>query len=213
MVMPIICSMINSVLQLAIILLALTLSGLAVHRHEQNMPGSLSVEDGRRFADKLTLIMEHDDSGSNNQQTVLLPENEVNAYLQFQVVPLLPPSVTQPRVAMMDDGRVLASATIDLDAVDTGQDRGLMDPLRYLSGRVQVTVSGVLQTADGVGVIKIESATLSGVTVPAAVLDELVRVYSRNRVNPQGFKLAEPFELPYHIREVLISIGKAVVMQ
>ena len=48
-------------------------------------------------------------------------------------------------------GRVAGQAFVDLDLVRTQKKRAWSDPLGYLSGRLPVTVSGALTTANGVG--------------------------------------------------------------
>ena len=151
--------------------------------------------------------------GSVEPQTVILPEREVNAYLRFQAKSQLPRGIDQPHIAIEGQGRLSARAIVDLGAVGRDRQSGLLDPLRYLSGDLRVAASGVLRTADGIGQFEIESVTVGQVPVPTAVLDELVRYYSRSETHPRGFDLAEPFELPYNIREVLVGVGEAVVVQ
>ncbi len=83
----------------------------------------------------------------------------------------------------------------------------------YLTGRLPVTASGHLTAQDGVGRFQLESAEVSGVTVPKAVLQELLSYYSRTPENPSGINMDDPFELPARIREIRVGTGTATVVQ
>ena len=143
----------------------------------------------------------------------MLPEREINAYLRFQAASQLPPGVTEPHITLAPGGRVAARARIDLDAVAAGRERSLLDPLGYLRGNLPVAATGTLEARGGIGRIRVESVTVADLPVPAIVVDLLVRFYSRNEIFPLGFDLAEPFELPFRIREIDVAAGEAVVVQ
>ena len=65
----------------------------------------------------------------------------------------------------------------------------------------------------GKGVYRFESASVGGVPVPRAVLQELLAFYTRSEDFPKGITLDEPFELPAAIREVHVRRGAATVVQ
>ena len=102
---------------------------------------------------------------------------------------------------------------MDLDAVRAQKQRGWLDPLAYLTGRLPLTASGVLITQDGIGRFQLESAAISGVTVPKTVLQELLSFYSRTPEDPDGINMDDPFELPSRIREIRVGKGDAIVIQ
>lgn len=195
---------------LAIAMMPLAASGVGVSQEEG---GPLTIEDGERLESKVALITRHDAVGGAGPQTVVLLEREVNAYLQFQAPAQLPPSVTDPYVSIDGTGALSGRATVDLGVVGGSRQRGLLDPLRYLQGTVIVAATGVLHTTDGVGQLEIASVRVGDLVVPAAVLYELVRYYSRSETQPEGFDLTEPFQLPYGVREVLVEVDQAVVVQ
>ena len=56
-------------------------------------------------------------------------------------------------------------------------------------------------------------AEISGVTVPKAVLQELLSFYSRSPENPNGIDMDAPFELPSHIREIRVGSGTSTIVQ
>jgi hypothetical protein len=172
----------------------------------------LTQEDGQRLEQKIEQISQPA-SDAQQRPPVVLYQREVNAYLRFQAAPEFPPGVTEPFVALGDGGGVTASATVDLSGLRDDRPRGLFDPLRYLGGDLPVSARGVLRTERGVGRVEVVAVTLGGLPVPATILSELVRYYSRNEQRPNGVDLAEPFELPYGVTEVRVEHEQAVVVR
>ena len=86
------------------------------------------------------------------------------------------PASSSPRLNALGDGRVSGQAVVDLDAVRKQKQRGWLDPMAYLTGSLPVTASGLLITKDGVGRFQLESAQVSGVSVPKSLLQELLGV-------------------------------------
>ena len=140
-------------------------------------------------------------------------EREINAYLALDGPTFLPPGIAMPRVQLGDDGRVQARAIVDLDAVRRSRERGLLDPLAYLAGTVEVLAVGKIEGDDGRGLIRYESATVGGVSVPATVAQELLRFYTSTPERPRGFAFDEPFDLPAQVRAVNTERGAATVAQ
>jgi hypothetical protein len=141
-------------------------------------------------------------------------ESEVNSYLRYELRDQVPAGVSEPLITIVGEGRLVGSAIVDLDAVrQARQSDSWLDPVRLLSGRVPVTASGILQTQHGTGRFTLESAEISGVPVPKAILQQVVSYYSRTPENPAGVNLDDPFELPARIREIRVQPGQAIVIQ
>jgi len=140
-------------------------------------------------------------------------EREINAYLALEGPEFLPPGIAMPRVQLGDAGRVRARAVVDLDGVARSRERSAFDPLRYLTGSVEVVAAGRLQASDGKGLIRYESATVGGVSVPATVAQELLRFYTSTPERPRGFAFDEPFDLPAQLRAVSTERGAITVVQ
>jgi hypothetical protein len=140
-------------------------------------------------------------------------EREINAYLLHEGPVFLPPGIASPRVRLDDGGRVLARAVVDLDAVRVSRERSLFDPLAYLTGSVDVVMAGAIRGSDGEGVVRFESATVGGVSVPQAVAQELLRFYTRSPERPSGYAFDEPFPLPAQLRTVNAERGAVTVTQ
>ena len=169
-----------------------------------------------RFEGKLNRILE---LGKNQrakaaaQASTQLTDAEVTAYLRHNAKSQVPVGIVEPTLIALGDGRVGGRAIVDLDAVRSQKQRGWLDPLAYLTGRLPLSATGVLVTQDGVGRFQLESAEISGVTVPKSVLQELLSHYSRTPQDPDGINMDDPFELPSRIREIRVGKGDAVVIQ
>ena len=70
-----------------------------------------------------------------------------------------------------------------------------------------------MRAANGVGQLQLEAATIRGIPVPKALLQQLVGYYTRTPESPAGFDIDKPFELPANIQWVEITAGQAVVVQ
>ena len=118
-----------------------------------------------------------------------------------------------PQIRLGDDGRVRARAIVDLDGVRRSRERSLFDPLAYVTGAVEVVAAGRVEGSGGEGLIRYESATVGGVTVPKTVAQELLRFYTTTPERPRGFAFDEPFALPAELRAVSVEGGAATVTQ
>jgi hypothetical protein len=179
-------------------------------------PPALSKADAVRFQAKLTQI-ERNGSTPRKAKAPLRPtqisDTEVNAYLKFLAGPSVPVGIADPLLHAAGNGRVTGEATVDLDAVRTQKKRAWTDPLGYLTGRLPVTAAGILTTQNGVGRFQLESAQISGVSVPKSLLQELLSYYSKTKENPAGINMDDPFQLPAAIQEIRVGQGVATIVQ
>ena len=185
-------------------------------------------QDGDRFQEKLSRInafaaapqASATASGSRTAasapaaaQTTQLSDVEVNSYLRYNIKDQVPVGIAEPTLTAVGDGRVRGGAVIDLDAVRSSKQRGWTDPMGYLRGQLPLTASGVLVTQNGIGRFQLESAEISGITVPKSLVQELLSYYSRSPENPNGIGIDDPFELPARIKEIRVGKGEAMVVQ
>jgi hypothetical protein len=141
-------------------------------------------------------------------------ESEVNGYLATELGKDLPDGVVSPTVTLLGQGRTTGQAVVDLDRVRQGMGAtGVLNPLRYLRGRLPVVATGTIESRDGVARLQFESATVSGVRVPKVVIQQIVGYYSRSARFPSGVNLDDPFPLPARIREIQVERGQAIVVQ
>jgi hypothetical protein len=178
--------------------------------------GRLSKQEADRFQTKLTRIVEFGNAKTAaraQDRTTAVTDIEVNSYLKYLAATQIPVGILDPMLAADGEGRVSGRAMVDLDAVRKQKQRGWMDPLNYLSGRLPVTAAGRLTTKDGKGQFQLDSAEISGVPIPKPVLQELLSYYSRTPENPAGIAMEDPFELPSRIREIRVGSGTATIVQ
>ena len=72
---------------------------------------------------------------------------------------------------------------------------------------------GVLRTANGRGQFTLEGATVTGIPIPKAFLQEIVSYYSRTDDFPNGINIDDPFNLPEEIKRIDVTPGRALVVQ
>jgi hypothetical protein len=177
----------------------------------------LTRQDADRFQAKLVRIVSFGNvttaAKATAPRSTQLTDSEVNAYLRFHAAEQIPVGIVDPMLNALGDGRVSGQAIVDLDAVRKQKQRGWTDPMGYLTGRMPLVVAGRLTTKDGVGRFELESAEISGVSIPKTVLQELLTYYSRTPEQPAGINMDAPFELPARIREIHVARGNATVVQ
>ena len=179
--------------------------------------GDVSRQQADSFAKKVAIINQRGSAPppipASSRRTVV-SESEVNSWFAYRAQDLVPKGVTDPKVTIIGNGRVMGLATVDLDAVSKQHaSGGTFDLWNLLGGRVPVVVTGVLETKDGQGRFDLQSATLGSVPVPKALLQELVSYYSRSAQHPDGVRIDTPFELPARIQQIEVGQGQAVVVQ
>jgi hypothetical protein len=202
--------------RLLIVALVLALAGPVLGQ------ARLTKQDADRFQAKLVTIVEFGNTAPARPakgaavaapRKTVLSDAEINSYLRFHAADQIPVGLTEPTLSALGDGRVAGRAVVDLDAVRKQKQRGWLDPLGYLAGRLPLTAQGRLTTANGVGRFELESAELSGVSVPKTLIQELLSYYSATPENPSGINMDAPFELPSRIREIQVARGNATVIQ
>ena len=143
-----------------------------------------------------------------------ISEAELNSYLRYELGDKIPPGVKDPWVTILDENRVSGRAVVDLTQLAESKRSGAMlDPWNLVGGSLPIAVDGVLRTKNGIGSFGVQSVSLSGITVPNWMLQEIVSYYSKSSATPQGVSIDKPFELPAGIREIQLAKGQAIVVQ
>ena len=174
-----------------------------------------SKQEGDRVQAKLETIVlfGNTPAARPGTQTTQISDDELNSYLRFHARDQIPAGIVDPTLNALGGGRVGGRVIVDLDAVRKQKQRGWLDPMGYLTGQLPVTASGTLTAKDGVGRFQLESAEVSGITVPKSLVQELLSYYSRTPENPSGINMDEPFELPSRIREIKVGKATSTVVQ
>jgi hypothetical protein len=179
---------------------------------------AVSEQQAEAFTKKMAMVTQRGVSTAQGDvraaQRTPFTESEVNSWFVYRSREVLPVGVSEPSVTILGAGRLKGAATVDLDVIAKRRSTGrTLDPWSYLGGRLPVTVSGTLRTQDGVGRFELEEATVSGVSVPPSMLQDIVGYYSKTDDAPQGVRLDGPFKLPARIKQIEVGQGQAVVVQ
>ncbi|HVH57707.1 MAG TPA: hypothetical protein VM791_15695 [Vicinamibacterales bacterium] len=190
--------------------------GLLLASGQQSVEQRFSKAEGDRFQVKLSKIVAVGNTprgGKRAAQSTVVSDVEVTSYLRFHARDQVPVGIVDPVLNAQAEGIVAGRAIVDLDAVRKQKERGWLDPMGYLTGRLPLNVRGRLTTQNGVGRFILESAELSGMTVPKSLVQELLTFYSRTPEDPDGINMDDPFELPAQIREIRVTPGTATIVQ
>jgi hypothetical protein len=153
-------------------------------------------------------------TGGAAPRLTAITERELNSYFRYGIGDDFPSGVTDPTISMVGNGRVTATAVVDLDAVrDAQPSSGLLTSVRLLSGRLPVTVRGVIESGRGRARFVVDSADVSGIPVPKSLLQLVVSHYSSTPSNPEGVNLDDAIDLPAGIQEIRVQPGQAIVVQ
>lgn len=166
------------------------------------------------FEQKVVLVQKQAGLKSSKPRPTSFTEAETNSYLKYKAGDLLPVGLTQPEVTLIGNGRVSGKAVVDLDVVRQKQSSGgWFDPTSYLTGKLLVTARGRVVTWDGKGKVEVESAEVSGITIPMSFLNQMVNFFTRTADNPGGSTLNDTFELPTNIRRIDVQPARFTVYQ
>ena len=175
--------------------------------------GPPTAADGREFESALARILLNAATPRRGEpREVIISERAVAGFLRFQAADSLP-GLAEPDLRMEAGGRLTVTATVDLDAVREQQSPGRLNPLRFLGGRLPVTAIGIVQSSRRTLTVRIESARVGSLPVPASLVAELVQIYTRSDQYPDGIDVNEPIPLPSGIDAVRVESGRTVVVQ
>ena len=174
----------------------------------------ISRRDAARLQAKIDRITKNSSTKLTSGTRTSITEAELNSYLRYELGDRIPSGVKDPWVSILDENRLGARATVDMNEVARTRKSGnMLDPWNLVGGTLPLEVNGVLKTKNGVGTFAVESVAISGVPVPSFILQEIVSYYSKSPTSPQGVTLDKPFELPAGIREIQLARGQATVVQ
>ncbi len=175
-------------------------------------PPGLSWEDAAYIAETVARLERRLKAGKPaSRQAIAVSERQINSYVTLTLAPTLPPALSGLRVHF-EPGKLAANGMLDLDAVRSRlPTSGPSSLLSFLSGTVPVALKGRFQGANGQGKVEVEEAVVAGISLPPALLSQIVAQATRTAKQPQGFDLLAPFPLPWTARSVRLEAGRAVV--
>lgn len=175
-------------------------------------PAGLSWEDADWVSETVARVEKRLSAGKPaSRQTILVTERQLNSWVNLSLAAKIPEGVSGFELGLQKD-RLLARGRLDLDRVKSkvpqGAGTGL---LAFLSGSVPVELRGRFSSADGKGKVEVEEALVAGISLPPAVVAQIVSQSTRTANRPQGFDILSPFPLPFTARRVRLEPGRALV--
>lgn len=166
------------------------------------------------FEKKVLLVQKQAGEKSAKPRPTSFTQAETNSYLKYKAGDLLPVGLTQPEITLLGNNRIAGKAIVDLDVVRQKQSSGgWLDPTSYLTGKLLVTARGRVVTWDGKGKVEVETAEVSGISIPLSFLNQMVNFFTRTADNPGGSTLNDTFELPTNIRRIDVQPARFTVYQ
>jgi len=175
-------------------------------------PDGLSWEDADHVAETVARLERRLKAGKPaSREPITVSERQVNSYVTLALSSKLPASVSGLSFRFEPE-RLAASGMLDLDAVKAKLPKtGASSLLSLLSGTVPVAIKGRFRGNSGQGKVEVEEAAVAGITLPPAMLSQIVAQATRSSKQPDGFDLLAPFPLPWTARSVRLEAGQAVV--
>lgn len=190
------------------------LAALAIAGSLANAADVPTLQLAEAFEKKIVLVQKMAGEKSTKPRPTSFTQTETNSYLKFKAGDLLPVGLTQPELTMIGAGKVSGKAVVDLDIVRQKQSSGgWFDPTSYLTGKLPVTASGRIVTADGKGKFLLDTAEVSGVPIPKSFLSQMVNFFTRTADNPKGSSIDDTFVLPAEIRRIDVEANRFTVHQ
>ena len=172
------------------------------------------VESRDQLQEKLDAVIANGEQTPVPAKTTAFSEAEVNRALRVNFKDKIPSGITEPEVKLLGNFRLTARVVVDVDEFKRKRGkRSNAGPLNFFGGKIPVLVRGDLVTRAGQGQFKLQSAEVNGIPLPKSLVQEMLATYTRSRNNPNGIDLERPFDLPVNIREAIINLGEAVIVQ
>ena len=173
-------------------------------------PAGLSWEDADWVAETVARIERRLRAGKPaSRQTIVVTERQLNSWVNLSLASKMPQALSGFELGLQKD-RVVARGTLDLDQVKSKMPQGA-GLLAFLSGAVPVELRGRFSSAEGSGKVEVEEALVAGISLPPALVAQIVSQSTRSAKRPQGFDILSPFALPFTARRVRLEPGRALV--
>src|SRR4051794_11687295 len=192
--------------------LAVAFIAVALAAQQPRRPASQTeamYQDATASADrKFQHIAENGTKQTPDQQSTVLTDREVNAYMAGGNVKL-PTGVKSVRFSGRP-GIIDATAKVDFDEITASRRSG--NPLLSLfSGVHDIHAIARAQGSGGQGRVEIQSVDLDGTTIPRVALEYFVSKYVTPKYPEVG--MDSTFKLPYRIDTAVVGQGTLTLTQ
>jgi hypothetical protein len=158
---------------------------------------------------KLLELQTRYEGGSSEAKDFEFPEAEANDYLRSGKADI-PVGIESPWMRF-EEGKTIVGATVDLEKFRSNLPSSILFSL--LSGRVPVEVTARFEGVEGLGKLDLVRVLLGGMELPASLVDAMAKSQKASEFLPPGFRLGEPFELPYDLESIRCTLGSVLLRQ
>ncbi|MCG6925032.1 MAG: hypothetical protein LJF30_06945 [Acidobacteria bacterium] len=146
-----------------------------------------------------------------SRDTIVVTEGQLNSFVNLTLAEKIPPEMSDLELDLRQD-RLGARVLLDLDRLRAKMpEGGPASLLSMLTGVVPVELSGRVESAEGLCRVDLEEIFIGGVSLPPALLAQIVSFATRNEERPQGLDITAPVALPWTARQVRVRPGRALV--
>jgi hypothetical protein len=162
------------------------------------------------LAEKLGDLQLRYEKGSKDPKDFEIGEEEVNLFLRNESLGPLPEGIESPWIRF-EDSLAVVGAMVDIDKFRANLPDSML--FQLLSGRVPVEITARLTGEKGVGKLDLQRVVLSGVELPASLVALLAQAESAKQFLPTGFRIGEPFDLPFDLDSIQCRVGAVLMRQ
>jgi hypothetical protein len=143
-------------------------------------------------------------------ETVMLSENELNSYIQYDYAEEIPEGIRDLHVTLLKDHGV-AEALVDLEKLEAVRNSPIAAmSAKLFSGERKLRARCRFVSADGKGKVEVDSVELDGQILPDFLVDYLIA----STVQPHlpDFEVGKPFPLANNLRQIRLEPANVAVV-
>ncbi len=145
-----------------------------------------------------------------SKEPIVVTERQLNSFVNLTLGEKIPPEMSGLVLSLTRD-RLGARAMVDLEQLRSKiPESGAGALLSMLSGVVPVELAGRIKSAEGLLQVQLEEVLVGGVSLPPALLAQIVSLATKSEENPNGLDIAAPVALPYTARQIRVEPGRAL---
>ncbi len=187
----------------------IAVAAMALGQTPSSTPAGSPDPAAERVQKMLDELEARESAQDKGKRTYILAESDLNAFLAAKIKERPRKDVESLRIEMKEE-IFTTFLRVDMDQVDIKGDSMTKSLLKVLfRGKQTIEFDGRLKTDNGKGTYEVERATLNGMPLPPSLVNSILSSVGRQQDPP--FDPMEPFDLPYAIKTVKISPGKATL--
>jgi len=187
----------------------IAIAAFALGQTPNPRPAESSDPAAERVEKMLDELEAREMAQDKEKRTYILTESDLNAFLAAKIKERPRKDVEGLRIEMKE-AIFTTFLLVDFDQVEIKGDSMTASLLKaLLRGKQTIEFDGRLKTENGKGTYEVERATLNGMPLPPSLVNSILSSVGRRQDPP--FDPIEPFDLPYAIKTVKVSPGKATL--